>query len=108
MAKYILAFHRGDAQKPETPEAGKAQMEDWGRWVNDLGSIVINPGTPLGQSYTVSKAGVVDNGGSNPLDGYMTIDVETLEKALEVAGNCPSIAFGGTIEVANAVQMPKG
>ncbi len=68
MSDYIIAYHGG--REPESPEKGAEGMAKWQAWVGDLGDAVVNPGTPLGKSKTVSSSGVSDDGGSNPLSGF--------------------------------------
>lgn len=103
MADYIFAYHGGN--KPESPEAGAEMMAKWKAWLGGLGDAVVNPGTPLGMSKTVSAAGVADDGGANPLSGYSVVTAETMDAALEMAKSCPVLETGGTIEVAEMMQM---
>lgn len=59
----------------------------------------------FGMSKTVSADGIADDGGSNPLSGITIIQADTMEEALEMAKVCPHIGNGGTIEVAQVMQM---
>ena len=103
MSDYIFAYHGGN--KPESPEAGAEMMAKWKAWLGGLGDAVVNPGTPLGMSKTVSAAGVTDDGGSNPLSGYSVVTAESMDAALDMAKSCPVLETGGTIEVAEMMQM---
>ena len=103
MADYIFAYHGGE--KPESPEAGEAMMAKWKAWLGGLGDAVVNPGTPLGLSRTVSASGVADDGGPNPLQGFSVVRAQSMDAALEMARNCPTLDLGGTIEVAEMMQM---
>lgn len=104
MAKYMLSYHGG--QKPESPEAGAAMMAQWKSWVSALGDIMIEPQNPLGVSKTVSRDGVADNGGSNPMSGYSVIQADSMEAALEIAKSCPFIDLArGEIVVSEIIQM---
>ena len=60
MSNYIFAYHGGN--KPGSPEEGAKQMAKWHTWVEGLGDAMVNPGTPLGMSKTVSSNGVADDG----------------------------------------------
>ena len=44
---------------------GERVMAAWGRWMQDNGPSLIEPGAPVGMSKTVSKSGVADNGGAD-------------------------------------------
>jgi len=72
MSNYVFAYHGG--KKPESPEEGTKLMVKWKAWVGGLGDAVVNPGSPLGMSKTVSSDGVSDDGGSNPLSGLSRPD----------------------------------
>ncbi len=102
MSNYILAYHGG--KKPESPEEGAKQMAKWKAWVGGLGDAMVDPGTPLGKSKTVSSGGVSDDGGSNPLIGYSIVKADSMDAALEMAKGCPFLDMG-TIEVAEMKEM---
>ena len=102
MSNYILAYHGG--KTPESPEEGAKHMEKWKAWVSGLGDAMVNPGTPLGKSKTVSSDGVSDDGGSNPLIGFSIVKADSMDAALEIAKRCPYIEIG-TIEVAEVKEM---
>ena len=103
MPNYVLAYHGG--KTPESPEEGAKQMAKWNAWVGGLGDAVVNPGTPLGKSKTVSSGGVSDDGGSNPLLGFSIVKADSMDAALEMAKACPTLEIGGTIKVAEVMEM---
>lgn len=103
MPKFIFAYHGGHQFKSK--EEGMAHMAKWQAWSAGLGDAVIDPGMPVGPSKTVSADGVSDDGGSNPLSGISIIQADTMEDALEMAKPCPHVEIGGTIEVAQAMDM---
>ena len=103
MSNYIIAYHGGN--KPANPEEGGKHMEKWKAWVGGLGDAVVNPGTPLGKSKTVSSNGVSDDGGSNPLMGFTIVKADDIDAVLEMAKICPHVEFGGTLEVAEMMEM---
>ena len=102
MPNYVFAYHGG--KKPESPEEGAKHMAKWKAWVGGLGDAVVNPGTPLGMSKTVSSGGVSDDGGSNPLLGFSIVKADNMDAALEMAKECPHLELG-TIEVAEVKEM---
>jgi hypothetical protein len=103
MAEYIIAYHGG--KKPESPEEGAKHMAKWKAWVSDLGDAVVNPGTPLGPSKTVSSDGVSDDGGPNPLSGFSIVKADSMDAAIEMAKACPTLDLDGTLEVAQVMKM---
>lgn len=102
MSNYVLAYHGG--KKSDSPEAGAKMKADWEAWVSGLGDAVVNPGTPLGMSRTVSAEGVSNDGGANPLAGFSIVEADSMDAALEMAKACPFLEMG-TIEVAEAMEM---
>jgi len=104
MAKYLYVYHGGS--RPESPEAVKEVMNAWGKWFGSMGSAVLDGGNPVGASSTVKSDGsVVSNGGANPASGYSLIEASTIKDALEKAKGCPILAAGGSVEVAEAIDM---
>ncbi len=102
MPDFIIAYHGG--KKPETQEDGAKHMERWKAWLGGLGDAVVNPGTPLGKSKTVSASGVSDGGGPNALTGFSVVKADNMDAALEIAKACPFVEIG-TLEVAEMMQM---
>ena len=103
MAHYMLAYHGGIT--PESPEEGAEHMAKWKAWADGLSDSLVNPGTPLGRSKTVSADGVTNDGGSNPLLGYSILQAENIDAAVEMVKGCPHVKFGGTMEVAEMMEM---
>ena len=104
MSEFIFAYHGG--KKPETPEEGAEQMAKWNAWIEGLGDIMVNPGSPLGMSKTVSADGVTDDGGPNPLMGFSIVKADSMKAALELANACPFLEMDtATIEVAEVFKM---
>jgi hypothetical protein len=103
MAKYLLAFHGGGT--PETEEEGAKVMAAWGAWMEGIGSDLVDPGNPTGASVTVTSSGTTDGGGANPLSGYTLISAADLEAAAKIAAACPIVGAGGSVEVAETIDM---
>ena len=104
MAKYVFAYHGGTP--PRSQEEIKKIMDAWGAWFGALGSAVIDGGNPVGKSYTVKSDGsLAEGGGPNPLSGYSLIEASSLQDAHQKAKGCPLLNVGGTIEIAQALDM---
>jgi len=103
MPKFLLAYH--GAPQFKTKQDGANHMVAWRAWSQGLGDAVVDPGMPVGASRTVSSSGVEDGGGSNPLSGVTIIQADTMEAAVAMASACPHIDAGGTIEVAEGMDM---
>ncbi len=102
MPKFIIAYHGG--AKPATQEEGMAHMQKWKSWIAGLGDDVINPGTPLGKSKTISADGVKD--AQNGMNGYMIVKADDLEAAIKIAKSDPFLQMkNASVEVAQIVEM---
>jgi hypothetical protein len=105
MAKYVFAYH-GSGNPPSSPAEIKKVMDAWGAWFGAMGSAVIDAGNPVGKSSTVKGDGsLVSGGGANPISGYSLIEASSLEDAHKKAKGCPILKSGGTIEIAQAMDM---
>ena len=103
MPDFIFVYHGG---KPPADEAAQAKtMAAWGKWMEDNGPSLVNPGNPVGMSKTVSSSGVADNGGPNPVSGYTIVKADSIEAACEIAKTNPIHDDGGNVEVAEIMQM---
>jgi len=104
MPQFIFAYHGG--KTPETPEEGEQVMAAWRNWMGGMGKALIQPGNPVGASITVSAAGVVDDGGANPVSGYSVVSADSIEAATEMAKGCPMVvSANGSVEVAEIIEM---
>ncbi len=104
MSKYLFVYHGGE--NPESQEEVAEVMDAWGQWLGSMGSSVIDGGNPVGISATVQSNGsVVNNGGDNPASGYSLVEASDLNEALIKAKGCPVLSAGGTVEVAEAIDM---
>lgn len=104
MTKFLFVYHGG--RRPETKEAQGKAMAAWGVWFGSMGKAVINGGNPVGKSWTVKDGGsVLKDGGPNPVSGYSLIEAKDYEGAVALAKGCPMLASGGSIEIAEVMDM---
>jgi hypothetical protein len=104
MPKYVLAYHGGSMAATEAEQA--AAMAAWGAWFGTLGDAIVDGGNPTGASKTVTADGsTVDGGGANPLSGYSLVTATDLDAAVSLAKGCPILSSGGTVEVAETIEM---
>lgn len=104
MAKYLLAYHGG--ARPESEAEQQAVMAAWGQWFESLGPAVVDPGAPVAVTRTVGSDGSVSDGaGANPVTGYSVLEAASLDDAAEKAKGCPILGAGGSVEVAETIEM---
>lgn len=103
MPNYMLMYHGGKA--PESPEEGQEHMAEWETWADGLASSLVNRGNPLGNSKSVNSSGVTDGGGVEPMIGYSILKAENIEVAVKLVEGSPHINHGGTMVVAEMIEM---
>jgi hypothetical protein len=104
MAKYLFVYHGGE--NPETEEDIAEVLDAWGNWLGSMGAAVIDGGNPVGMSATVNPDGSVsDNGGANPATGYGLFEAADKADAIAKARGCPILEDGGSVELAECIDM---
>ena len=98
MAKFVLVYQGG--AMAETPEAQAAAMDAWGAWFGSLGAAVVDGGAPFGASASVA-GGAAQTG----LTGYSILQADDLSAAVKLAGGCPIIGDGGSVDVYEAIDV---
>jgi hypothetical protein len=104
VAKYLFVYHGGSA--PSDPAEIKKAMDAWGAWFGSMGAAVVDGGNPVGKSSTVKPDGsLAEGGGANPASGYSLIEASSLADAHKKASGCPILKNGGSIEIAQCMDM---
>lgn len=101
MKKYLITY-KGNVQ----PQDGQKHMQDWMNWAQGLGGAMIEPGLPVQPSITISASEVKDTTSNDPICGMSMIQAKNKAAALELVQPCPHLKLGGTIELAEAIDMP--
>lgn len=97
MPNYIVAYYVEEI--PKMPEDPHRHMEKFQQWAEALGDALIDPGMPLGDTYTISTNGIASTERESRLSGFSIIESDSIESALEMAKSCPHVDIG-TIDVA--------
>ncbi len=105
MPKYLFAYHGGASPDTVTEEQKTQIMAAWHSWYDELGAAIVDGGSPVAMAKTVTAGGVSDGGGANPVTGYTLITADSLELAAKHAQGCPILDSGGTVEVAETIEM---
>jgi hypothetical protein len=117
--KYMLLIHQGDTPTPRDPEA-------WGRLSEDeqkavfaaYGEINQTPGVTPGEQMDAPEAATtvrVQDGKTlttdgpfvtvkEALGGYLFLEADDLDAAIELAAKIPAASMGGAIEVRPIVE----
>ncbi len=113
MKEYLLLFRGGfERIVDEPPDEFAANMEQWKKWLTDLGKagkvVAAQPLLPSGK-HVVGKARTVVDGpfaeGKEILGGYLICRAETYDEAVEIANGCPVLDTGGIVEIREVATM---
>jgi len=97
-----LTYHGGHV---DDSDQGRARvMEAFGKWFQELGPSLIDPGNPVGRTCTIEPDGAVTEGGANTASGYSIIETESIETAIELAKRGPIVQGGRTGQVSETVS----
>lgn len=80
-------------------------MTKWRAWISGLGDAVVNPGSPLGMSAIVSASGVAEDNLPNKVSGFSIVKADDFDSALDIAKACPYLEIGGTLRIAELMEM---
>jgi hypothetical protein len=103
---YLLLFRGADWHRDLSPDEMQKTMTVWMAWFNRL----IEEGRCKGGQSLGSDSKVVSGKMKNVVDGpyaeakesvagYFLLTVSSLEEAAEIARQCPTLAYGTTVEV---------
>ena len=74
-------------------------------WFGKLGEAVVDGGAPFGGSMSRTGDGSPSEGADSALTGYSIITAGSLADAAELAGGCPILKDGGTVDVYETMPM---
>lgn len=106
-AQYMLIFRGGAVARDDvSPSVLQAHVEKWYRWSDELarqgrhnvGTALDNGGKAVGGHERIVTDGPYAES-KDLVTGAMIIDAASLDDALEVARQCPTFEFGGSVEV---------
>jgi hypothetical protein len=103
MAQYVLTYFGGN--QPSTPEEGKKHFAKYQEWLAAFADCMVSPANPLKDTHTVHPDQSVTAAGTKAMSGYTIIEVQSMERALEIAKACPFLDIGGSLEVSELIKM---
>jgi hypothetical protein len=103
MAKFLLVYQGGGGMAA-TPEAQATEMRAWNGWFERMGSAVLDIGNPTAAVRRIDPGGAVSADASGP-SGYSLIAASGIEEAVALAKDCPVLKVGGSVQVAETIDM---
>ena len=104
MAKFLFVYRENPENVSEpSPEDIQHAMEAWGKWFQEIGSAIVDPGDGLMPEGKVLKGDSVTDGpfieAKELVGGYSVLEADSLDAAVELAKSCPINHKGGAIEI---------
>ena len=109
MKKFLVLYKASAADfekaMKSSPEEQKAGMDAWSAWSKKAASVIVDLGSPLGQSMLVSKSGGTPI--KNDLGGYSILQADSREALAEALKGHPHFMMSeGRIEITEIIPMP--
>jgi hypothetical protein len=113
MNEYMLIFRNAMLKGHEKPTVEQMQtmVTQWQNWIIDISYQGKYGSTNrlLSEGKTIKPGKVVIEGpfveAKEMVGGYLIIKSDNLDEAVELAKSCPSLDYGGTVEVRNVMAI---
>jgi hypothetical protein len=103
---YQSTVPASEQMKQATPEQAKAGMDAWMSWAGRAGSGLVDMGSPVAATATLSGPAQIA-AGSSPVGGYSILQAESKDALMGLMKNHPHfMAPGASIEVLEFLPMP--
>jgi len=113
MTKFMYLF-RGGREKMAAMSAEESQkhMQAWGAWMKSLGEKgILVDGLPLSKDgkQVKGRGKIITDGpfaeGSEVVGGYLIVNADGIDEAVELTKRCPIFDTGGEVEVREILNM---
>lgn len=111
MKDFLFLYRAGTDTIPASPEEMQARMQMWMDWMggiaaqNKLG----DRGNRLFTTGKVVNGDVVTDGPYTEIKeailGYSIVKAESYDEAVQLANGCPTLSFGGKVEIREIAGM---
>ena len=108
MKRFMLLFVGLAAQPQATDDETKSYNQLWGTWIGGLAQRgILESGSPLEFAGKVVAKDSVSEFQPERVDigGFLLIKTASMDEAVEIAGQAPHIALGGTTIVRACMQQ---
>ncbi len=114
MKEFMMLFHSENTTNDQapSPEQMQAMVAQWQEWIGGIAGqgkfVSTNALTPVGA--TVDASGVVTDGPyaevKEMVGGYLICKTDSLEDAIKLTEGCPTLGYGGKVEVREFMEIP--
>lgn len=112
MDEYMLIFRneKNEGEKPSA-EQMQAMMKKWQSWIGAIAAQgkYISTNRLLSVGKTIKPNKVITDGPymevKELIGGYLIVKANSMDEAVEMAQNCPNLAYGGNVEIRSVMQI---
>ncbi len=105
MKEFMMIFRSEDRVERPTPEQMQAQVKVWQDWIGGIaaqGKFVSTNALGI-EGKVVRPNNVITDGPymevKEMVGGYIIVKAENIEDAIKLSEGCPTLSYGGSVEV---------
>jgi hypothetical protein len=110
MSEFLYLYRGG--RRGQTPEKSQQTTQKWLNWMKELTTSgnLKDPGQPLEEEGKVvnGKGAITDGPYAEAKDlvgGFTLVEADSLQRAAQLAGGCPILEVGGSVEIRPVMKM---
>jgi hypothetical protein len=100
MNKYLVTYH--NSQMPNDPKVMEQAKMAFGKWLQDAGSAVVDPGAPV---MFASQIAANDPSQKADIGGYSIIQAADDNEAAKILKSHPFVSRGGTLQASKIMSI---
>ncbi len=100
-----MVIYTGGMGMGASPEEQEKIMAEWGAWYEQMGSAIVDGGSPFAEAKHLAGNGVEDGPLGEPATGYTLISADSLEAAATACEGHPHLNHGGQVQVYTCIDM---
>ena len=98
MPKFIFSYQQPAGYMVRTDEETTAK---WVTFFETIGDTIVDPGQPVFERTALGETGT-----GTQLGGYSLIEAASLADAVALAEQCPTLTYGGGVQVGQLAELP--
>jgi hypothetical protein len=100
MNKYLVTYH--NSQMPDDPKVMEQAKIAFGKWLQEAGTAVIDPGAPV---MFASQVAASNPSAKIEIGGYSIIQAASDEEAVRILKAHPFVSRGGTLQASKIMLI---
>ena len=97
MPRYLVTYH--GPGMPHDPESIAAAQQAFLTWAGKTGALLVEPGSPIAGTLTLTPNGLVEAPGEGPVLGWSVIEADSPEGVASIIEDHPFVSRGGSLQI---------